>query len=429
MHKNKFYKNILINLFKEAVRVADPSDIIADYLPKSPPKGRTVVIGAGKASAKMAKSFEHNWIKMAYGNIEGLVITRYGHGEKCRYIEVVEASHPVPDEKGLKATAKIIKLVSKLNSEDLLIFLVSGGGSALLTAPKKGVSFNEKQDITSALLVAGASISEINCVRKHLSIVKGGNLASIAYPASILTLAISDVPGDDPSIIASGPTFPDDTYSYEAKEIIKKYNIKCSNRVIDILGSSKAENPKSGDEVFSKATYKLIACPQRSLVSAAKLAKLNNYKPLILSDSIEGEANDVGIVHAAIAKQVLNYGQPGKPPLCILSGGETTVKINNFKGRGGRNSQFLLSLCISLNSEKNIYAIACDTDGIDGLESNAGSLIYPNTLERGIKLGMDAKDYLNRNDSYSYFSKLNDLVITGPTKTNVNDFRALIISN
>lgn len=429
MNNNKFYKSILIDLYKEALRAADPLCIIPKYIPKSPPQGKTIVIGAGKASARMAKSFEDNWLERNYGVLEGLVITRYGHGEKCKYIDVVEASHPIPDEKGLNATSKIINLVSNLSNKDLVIFLVSGGGSALLTAPKAGISFSEKKDITSSLLNAGATISEINCIRKHLSRVKGGNLAAIAHPARILTLAISDVPGDDPSVIASGPTFPDDTYSYEAIEIIKKYKIVCSKNVINLLNSNAEETPKTGDNIFINTKYEVIACPQNSLTSAAKLAKINRYNPLILSDSIEGDANDVGVVHASIAKQVLNYGQPGKPPLCILSGGETTVKINNPKGRGGRNSQFLLSLCIALNSQKNICAIACDTDGIDGVESNAGSLIFPDTLRRGIKLGMDAKDYLYRNDSFNYFSRLNDLVVTGPTKTNVNDFRAILITN
>ena len=428
MDNNIFHKNVLINLFKEAVKAADPYNIIGRYLPKKPPEGRTVIIGAGKASARMAKSFEENWINRDFGLIEGIVITRYGHAEKCRYVEVIEASHPVPDQLGLQGTSRIIKLISGLGHKDLLVFLVSGGGSSLLTAPKKGISLEEKREITNSLLNSGATITEMNCIRKHLSMVKGGNLASLAYPAKILTLAISDVPGDDPSVIASGPTYPDDTYSYEARDIIEKYDIKCSKNVLSLLDSKSEENPKSNDKIFANTSYKIIARPQNSLVSAANFAKSSGFKSLILSDSIEGEANDVGIVHASIAKQVIKYGQPFKPPLCILSGGETTVKINNINGKGGRNSQFLLSLAISLNSQRNIFAIACDTDGIDGVELNAGSLIFPSTLKRGLDLGMNAKDYLHRNDSYSYFSKLNDLVITGPTKTNVNDFRAMLIT-
>ena len=427
MDKNKFYKNILIDLFKESVKSADPSVVLEKYIPK-PPKGRIVVIGAGKASARMAKVFEQIWLKRGYGKLEGIVLTRYGHGEKCKFIEIIEASHPVPDKAGIEGTNKIINLVSNLERKDLLVFLVSGGGSSLMVAPKENINLKEKQNITDSLLRSGASISEINCVRKKLSRVKGGNLAALAYPAKILTLAISDVPGDDPSVIASGPTFPDSSNSQEALEVIKRYKIVCSNNVISLLTSKDKDNLGRSNKIFSNSSYKIIASSQNSLKSSANFIKSKGFKPIILSDSMEGDADTVGIIHGAIAKQIIKYGSPFKPPLCILSGGETTVKVNNLKGRGGRNTQFLLSLAIHLNSEENIYSIACDTDGIDGVESNAGAIIFPDSLKRGLKIGIHARDYLNRNDAYTFFHKLKDLVFTGPTKTNVNDFRALIIT-
>jgi glycerate 2-kinase len=294
-------------------------------------------------------------------------------------------------------------------------------------APIDGVSLEEKQELTNSLLKCGASISEINSVRKHLSKVKGGNLASYAYPAKIITLAISDVPGDDFGTIASGPTYPDNTTCLKAFAVLDKYKISCSKNIYDSLNSETNETPDKQDKIFDRSDFKLIAQPQKALLKAAKIAKKHAFSSLILSDSIEGESNDVGMVHASIVKQINKFSQPAKPPLCMLSGGETTVTIKDSNGKGGRNTQFLLSLAISLDSTSNVYAIACDTDGIDGSENNAGALLYPDTIDRAYKLGLNPKEYLEKNDAYTFFSKLGDLVETGPTYTNVNDFRAILI--
>lgn len=404
-----------------------PENLMHKYIPAKKPKGNVLVVGAGKGSAEMAKYFEMAWEKKGYGPLNGIVITRYGHGSKCNNIEVVEASHPVPDISGIRATNIILNKVMKLKKDDLLIFLISGGASSLLISPKKNITLKEKQKITSSLLSCGASISEINSVRKHLSSVKGGQLVSYAYPARILTLAISDVPGDDFGVIGSGPTYPDNTSRVDALNILNKYKIKINKKIHHILNDKSNETPNFKNKIFNNSTFKLIAKPQNSLEQAAKIVRNSGFKPFILSDSIEGESNDIGIAHGAIVKQVSKYNQPYKPPLCILSGGETTVTVKNTKGKGGRNSQFLLALAIYLDSVKDIYAISCDTDGIDGSENNAGAIIYPNTLKRAVMLNLDAKQFLQSNDAYSFFRKLNDLVITGPTNTNVNDFRAILI--
>ena len=416
-------------MFDEAVSISHPANLMANYIPDKQPSGKTVVIGAGKASAEMARAFEIAWKKKGYNDLNGIVITRYGHKRKCENIKIIEASHPMPDKAGLEATSDIINLIKPLKKEDLLIVLISGGGSSLLVSPLKNISLDEKQDLTHDLLRCGATISEINSVRKHLSNVKGGKLASFAYPAKTITLAISDVPGDDFGVIASGPTYPDSTSNKDALDVLYKYNISCSENIYEILKCDNNETPKSNNKIFNNSTFNLIARPQNALLEAAKVAKKHNFYPLILSDSIEGESNDVGLVHSAIVKQVINFGQPAKAPLCILSGGETTVTVKNNNGKGGRNTQFLLSLAISLASSKNVYAIACDTDGIDGSENNAGAILYPDTLERAYKRGLNPKDYLERNDSYSFFHKLGDIIETGPTYTNVNDFRAIIITN
>ncbi len=377
----------------------------------------------------MARAFEIAWKKKGYNDLNGIVITRYGHKRKCENIKIIEASHPKPDKAGLEATNDIINLIKPLKKEDLLVVLISGGGSSLLVSPLKNISLDEKQDLTHDLLRCGATISEINSVRKHLSNVKGGKLARYAYPAKTITLAISDVPGDHFGVIASGPTYPDSTSNKDALDVLYKYNISCSKNIYKILKSDNNETPKINDKIFNYSTFNLIARPQNALLEAAKVAKSQNFYPLILSDSIEGESNDVALVHSAIVKQVIKFGQPAKAPLCILSGGETTVTIKNNNGKGGRNTQFLLSLAIALASTKNVYAIACDTDGIDGSENNAGAILYPDTLERAYKKGLNPKDYLERNDSYSFFYKLGDIIETGPTYTNVNDFRAILITN
>jgi len=426
--KNSNYKNILLNMFNKAVSVSHPANIMEHYIPDTEPPGKVVVVGAGKGSAEMARSFEEAWHNRNYKELSGIVITRYGHKKICKNIKIVEASHPVPDVSGVEATNEIIELIKPLTKKDLLVVLISGGGSSLLVSPIDEVSLEEKKDLTNSLLTCGASISEINSVRKHLSKVKGGNLASYAYPAKIITLAISDVPGDDFGIIASGPTYPDETSNLNALSVLNKYKISCAKNIYKALKLHSNETPKNNDVIFSNCEYQLIAKPQNALISAAKIAEDNTFTSLILSDSIEGESNDIGVVHASIVKQVIRFHQPAKAPLCILSGGETTVTIKDNKGKGGRNTQFLLSLAIALDSIKNVYAIACDTDGIDGSETNAGAVLYPDTLERANKLGLDAKDYLARNDAYTFFSKLGDLVETGPTFTNVNDFRAILIA-
>ncbi|HIK87157.1 MAG TPA: glycerate kinase [Alphaproteobacteria bacterium] len=426
--KNNYYKNILLEMFNQAVLVSHPSNIMKNYIPDIEPSGKVIVVGAGKGSAEMARSFEEAWYNKGYKDLSGLVITRYGHKKKCKNINIIEASHPVPDQAGLQATKEMIKLLKTLNEEDLLIVLISGGGSSLLVLPIDGVSLEEKQELTNSLLKCGASISEINSVRKHLSKVKGGNLASYAFPAKIITLAISDVPGDDFGVIASGPTYPDNTSSINALAVLDKYKISCSKNIYESLNSEVNETPDKEDKIFDRSDFKLIAQPQNALLKAAEVSENNKFSSLILSDSIEGESNDIGMVHAAIVKQVNKYAQPAKAPLCILSGGETTVTIRNPNGKGGRNTQFLLSLAIALDSVANVYAIACDTDGIDGSENNAGALLYPDTLERAYKLGLNPKKYLERNDAYTFFFKLGDLVETGPTYTNVNDFRAILVT-
>ena len=426
--KNNYYKNILLEMFNQAVLVSHPSNIMKNYIPDIEPSGKVIVVGAGKGSAEMARSFEEAWYNKGYKDLSGLVITRYGHKKKCKNINIIEASHPVPDQAGLKATKEMIKLLKTLNEEDLLIVLISGGGSSLLVLPIDGVSLEEKQELTNSLLKCGASISEINSVRKHLSKVKGGNLASYAFPAKIITLAISDVPGDDFGVIASGPTYPDNTSCINALAVLDKYKISCSKNIYESLNSEVNETPDKEDKIFDRSDFKLIARPQNALLKAAEVSEDNKFSSLILSDSIEGESNDIGMVHAAIVKQVNKYAQPAKAPLCILSGGETTVTIRSSNGKGGRNTQFLLSLAIALDSLANVYAIACDTDGIDGSENNAGALLYPDTLERAYKLDLNPKKYLEKNDAYTFFFKLGDLVETGPTYTNVNDFRAILVT-
>ena len=425
--KNIYYKKILLDMFDQAILVSHPSNIMKKYIPEIEPSGKVVVVGAGKGSAEMARAYEEEWYKKGYKELSGLVITRYGHKKECKNIKIIEASHPVPDEAGLKATMEVIKLIKTLKKEDLLVVLMSGGGSSLLVAPIDGVSLLEKQDLTNSLLKCGASISEINSVRKHLSKVKGGHLASYAFPAKVITLAISDVPGDDFGVIASGPTYPDSTTCLNALAVLKKYNISCSKNIYESLNSEVNETPNKEDKIFSRSHFKLIAKPQQALLEAAKISEKDIFSSLILSDSIEGESNDIGMVHAAIVNQVNKFSQPAKAPLCILSGGETTVTIKSLNGKGGRNTQFLLSLAIALGETNNVYAIACDTDGIDGSESNAGALLFPDTMERALKLGLNPKDYLERNDAYTFFYKLGDLVETGPTYTNVNDFRAILI--
>ena len=408
-------------MFDAAVAAASPALCVPKYLPEVP-KGRTVVVGAGKAAAAMAAAVEAHWS----GPIEGLVVTRYGHTAPCRRIEVVEAAHPVPDAAGRDAARRIIELASGLGPEDLVLCLLSGGASALLALPAPGITFEDKQAINRALLRSGAPIGEMNCVRKHLSSIKGGRLALAAAPARVVTLMISDVPEDDPSVIGSGPTVPDPTTSADAIAILLKYGIEIPRRVLEHLRNRAAETPKPGDPRFAEVTNIVVATPQDALEAAAGVARAAGFRPLILGNAIEGEARDAGLVHAGIAKQVARHGQPAEPPCVLISGGETTVTVRGG-GRGGRNAEFLLSLAVALDGRAGIAAIAADTDGIDGSEDNAGAVLLPDTLARAAGAGLDAKAHLARNDAYPLFAKLGDLLVTGPTRTNVNDFRAIVV--
>jgi glycerate 2-kinase len=414
-------RDLLMSLFRAAVEAADPMQIVPPHLP-APPRGRTLVIGAGKASAQMARAVELNWP----GPLEGLVVTRYGYKVPTERIEIVEAAHPVPDRAGLDAANRILQLVRGLAADDLVLCLISGGGSSLLPLPANGLTLADKQLVNRTLLRSGATISEMNCVRKHLSAIKGGRLGAACAPARVVTLLISDVPGDDPSVIASGPTVPDPTTCAEALAILQKYSISEPAAALEHLRRGHDETPKPGDPRLAGAEAILIGTPQASLEAAAELAQAAAVTPLILSDAIEGEARDVALVHAAIARQVAAHGQPARAPCVLLSGGETTVTIRG-KGRGGRNAEFLLALTIALDGHPRVHAIACDTDGIDGTEDNAGAIAGPDSLQRAAALELRAKDFLADNDGYTFFSRLGDLVVTGPTLTNVNDFRAILV--
>ena len=440
-------RQFLEYLFKAAVKRALPLHNTATNLP-TPPKpgqGRTIVIGAGKAGASMAQAVEALWPFDAA--LEGLVVTRYHHipprpaGLKQR-IEIVEAAHPVPDAAGLAAAERILAMVQGLTKDDLVLCLISGGGSALLTLPADGLTLQDKQRINKALLDSGANIAEMNCVRKHLSRIKGGRLAAACAPARVVTLTISDVPGDEPSIIASGPTVPDATTCAEALAILKRYSIDVPGAVQADLESGVLETPKPGDPSFNGHEVHMIATPQQSLEAAASAARAAGLSAYILSDEMEGESREVGKVHAALGRSVALKGQPFQKPCVILSGGETTVTIRkrpegvakgrgenseSRPGRGGRAGEFCMGLALALQGQSGVYALAADTDGIDGVEDNAGAYVAPDTLQRAAAKGLKLDTYLDRNDAYGYFDALGDLVVTGPTHTNVNDFRALLI--
>lgn len=405
------HRQFLRSLFDAAVSAADPARCVPPSLPP-PPRGRTIVIGAGKASAAMAAAVEQHMP----GPLSGLVITRYGHGWPCRWIEVIEAAHPVPDEQGRAAARRIAAMVEGLNPDDLVLCLISGGGSALLAAPAAGLTLADKQEVNRQLLASGAPIAEMNCLRKHLSMLKGGRLAARAYPARVVSLIISDVPGDDPAVIASGPAVADPTTSEEARAIIRKYGLDLPPRVMQFLSSPEAETPKPGDPRLAAAEAIIIATASQSLKAAARVAENSGWNVINLGDRVEGEARDVARMHA-----VLTAG----PHAVILSGGETTVTVRG-KGRGGRNTEYLLSLAIALGETNGRFAIAADTDGIDGSEDNAGAIVTPDTLDRATALGLDPEAYLANNDAYGFFEKLGDLVLTGPTRTNINDFRAML---
>lgn len=413
---------ILRSLFDVAVAAAQPDRRIPEFLPPPAP-GKTVVVGAGKSAAAMARAVEQVWS----GPLEGVVVTRYGHGAETKVVEVLEAAHPVPDQNGMAAAERLLATVTPLGADDLVICLISGGGSALLTLPPVGIGLDVLADLNRQLLRSGADISEINAVRKNLSRSSGGRLAAAAYPAQVVALLISDVPGDDLRAIASGPTVGDTATTQDALRIIQKYHLQVPQAVVTYLHDNLNPVVQPNDERLSTTTNHLIAAPQQSLEAAAQLAQAMGYAPLILGSAIEGESRQVGVVHGGIVRQIVQYGQPIAPPCVVLSGGETTVTVTGTGGKGGRNSEFLLSLAVALKGQAKVWAIAGDTDGIDGSEDNAGAMIGPDSLQQGRDRGLNAGDYLAAHDSYSYFQALEALVETGPTLTNVNDFRAILI--
>lgn len=412
---------LLSSLFAAAVDAARPEHCLVPHLPPRP-KGRIIIIGAGKASAAMARVAEQH----LDGPVSGCVVTRYGHAVACDHIRIIEAAHPVPDEAGERAAQLILEQVRGLTPDDLVIALISGGGSALLPLPAPGITLADKQQINKDLLRSGATISQMNTVRRHLSAIKGGHLAAACHPARVVNLIISDVPGDNPADVASGPTVADSSTCADALDILKRYKVSVPDAALKLLQQGVSETIKPDDPRIGRVSTTLIASSQHALMAAADVATRAGITPVILGDAIEGEAREVGIVMAAIASQVRRHGQPAKSPCVLLSGGETTVTIKG-DGRGGRNVEFLLSLALALQGAENIFAVAGDTDGVDGQEEVAGAFIYPDTLERAHALGMSARDYLDNNDAHSFFERLDTALITGPTLTNVNDFRAILI--
>lgn len=414
---------LLRAMFDAAIDAARPATCLRPFLQAlQPPKGRTVVVGAGKAAAAMAQAIEGQWPHP----VSGLVVTRYGHGALLRQIELVEAAHPVPDAAGREAAGRVLQAVQGLTEDDLVIALISGGGSALLALPAPGLSLEDKQAVNRALLKSGAPISAMNVVRKHLSAIKGGRLAAAAAPARVVAYAISDVPGDDLSIIASGPTVPDPSTYADALDLLARYAIEPPASVLkhlrDGANGTIAETPKPGDAIFSRARTEIVATPMRSLDAAARLAREAGYQVKILGDAIEGEAREVAAEHAQLALDAKRQGRR----LAIISGGETTVTVRG-QGRGGRNCEYLLALALALEGAEDIWAVAGDTDGIDGLEDNAGAIVTPHILSRAAKRSLDARALLDANDSYRLFQTLDYLIVTGPTRTNVNDFRAILV--
>ena len=414
-------RDLLNAMFEAAVAAADPMLCVPDHLPTDV-KGRLIVVGAGKASARMAQAVERHWD----GPLDGVVVTRYGHAAPCERIRIVEAAHPVPDAAGEQATRDILDAVTGLTEDDTVLALISGGGSALLTAPAGDITLDEKRGINTALLRSGAHIGEMNTVRKHLSLVKGGGLAAAAHPARVLSLMISDVPGDDPATIASGPTVGTETGPADARTLLDRYGIAIPPSVDAYLASG--ERPPFADDVrLSRTENRIIAAPQISLEAAAAVAIAAGVTPIILGDAIEGEAREVARVHAGIAAQIRRHHQPFPAPCVLISGGETTVTVRG-NGRGGRNVEFAMGLALALDEAPGIHAIACDTDGVDGAEEIAGAVVTPDTLARAKAAGIDPRAMLDDNDGHAFFEALGDQIITGPTLTNVNDFRAVIIS-
>jgi len=412
---------LLADVFAAAIDAARPERCVPSALP-APPAGRTVVVGAGKAAAAMAQAVESTWD----GELAGIVVTAYGHAARCERIDVIESAHPVPADVGLRASERVLTSVRGLGRDDLVLCLMSGGGSALLPLPAEGLSLDDKQAITRDLLRSGATIGEINTVRRHLSRIKGGRLGVACHPARLVTLAISDVPGDDPVDIASGPTVADPTTCADALAVLTRYGVAMPATVRDALEHGAWESIKPGDPRLALAEYRLVAAPRASLEAAARVAAERGVRPLILSDRLEGEARDVGGEMAVLTRRILGGAGPCRPPCLLLSGGETTVTVRG-NGRGGRNVEFLLAFGIALGDCAGVHALAGDTDGVDGLEPVAGALWRPDTLARAVALGLAPQHYLDDNDAHSFFAALGDSVVTGPTRTNVNDFRAILV--
>lgn len=418
---NKKAGNILLDLFQAAIHAAHPANCLPARLPE--PGKRTIVIGAGKGSAMMAHELEKRWP----GELEGIVVTRYGHAVPCQNIEIIEAAHPLPDDNSVRAAQRIMEQVSGLDRDDLVIALISGGGSALLCLPPEGVTLAGKMAVNAALLKSGATISEINCVRKHISAIKGGRLAAAISPARLVTWMISDVPGDDPAMIASGPTVADDTLVETALQIIRRYRIPLSAGLQRYLKSDQAATPDKNSDAFHNTSSSIIASSMQSLQVAQKRARELDFTTICLGE-LEGEAVEVGRVHAGVARSISRFGIPVKPPAILLSGGEVTVTLNGEgTGQGGPNQEFLLGLALGLDSHPGIHALACDTDGMDGSEPVAGAMIHPDTLKRAAMHQISVRDALKTNNSYEFFKELADTVKTGPTYTNINDFRAIIV--
>jgi glycerate 2-kinase len=414
-------ETLLRAAFEAAIEAACAENCVPGWLP-SRPRGRTVVVGAGKAAAAMALAFDRHW----QADLTGLVVTATGHAERCPRIEVLEATHPIPTAAGQQAAERILQLVAGLTEHDLVVCLLSGGGSALLPLPAHGLALAEKQLMTSLLLRSGATIGEINCVRRHLSRIKGGRLGAACHPARLVTLAISDVPGDAPLDIASGPTVADATTCADALAVLERYDIAVPSRVVEALRGGEWESVKPGDPRLGASEYRVVAAPRQSLDAAARLAAAHGVTPLILSDRLEGEARIVGRDMAGLVADVVREGRPVRPPCLLLSGGETTVTVRG-PGRGGRNVEFLLAFGMELGARENVFALAGDTDGVDGMEAVAGAVWRPDTLRRAAALGLDPRRFLEDNDAHGFFAALGDSVVTGPTRTNVNDFRAVLV--
>ena len=415
-------RDILRQLFKAAVDAADPKITLPSNLP-TPPKGRTIVIGCGKGVAQMASALEQSW----EGDLSGVVVTRYGFSDNCKKIKVLEAAHPVPDENGMTATNRIFETLEGLTADDLVIALICGGGSALLPFPPPDFQLSDEQELNKVLLNSGAPIGLMNAIRKHFSQVKGGQLALAAYPAPVVTLVVSDVPGDDPAQVASGPTIADQVSIQEVVSYIKSYKIDLPTNIKDYFENEDINIPSTDDPRFSRNEVKVIASSKLSLIAAAKKAEELGCKPYILSDAIEGRASDIGIMHAALAKFRKDENIIFRRPAVILSGGETTVEILGKSGRGGRNTEFLLSFALSIENESNITALAADTDGVDGSENNAGAFCDGNTALKMREKGFDPRMYLIRHDAWTAFNAVDELFSPGPTGTNVNDFRAILL--